>query len=279
MLKPNAPLSATACLVVGLAASTFGATAVRADLIAPPTPTPEPTPMAESEPSAAQQALAEAFDLVETKANTKANLQKAIGLYEKHLDDKTLEARDRARGYADLSRAYMRLGDLESGDKSKIAAYEKGQAAGQKAVTAAGGTFPEGLFWSTANMACVGRTRGVMNSLFMVGDLKKGMNTVLAQDPNFHLARNTLGEIDHAVPGLAGGSDERAEKAYLEVLKRNPHFTATMILMSRLKKDQGEKDEARQWAQKVIDEKKPAHRTDWQKFDVPDARKLLKELE
>jgi len=256
---------------VVVASSLMLSTAAFADVIAPP-----PAPPAPEAP--ASDPLKEAFVLVETGPNTVATLQKAIALYEGALNDASRPAKDRAAGWADLSRAYLRLGDLYKKDKEKIAAYEKGKAAGDKAVEVAGGKHADGRFWATANLAVIGRTRGVMNSLFMLGDLRKGMNEVLAMDPNYHLARNTLGEIDHAVPGLAGGSDDRAEKAYLEVLKRDPHFTATMLLLAKLKRDQGKTDEARQWAEKVINETSPTLRHDHKKFDVPDAKAILAEL-
>ncbi len=269
-------------LAVALALSPVVSSAARADIAPLPTP-PLPTPPPPEEPVAAEpekkDPLKEAFDLVEAGPNNQATLKKAIALYEGNLTDASRAAKERADGYADLSRAYMRLGDLLKGDKEKIAQYEKGQAAGKKAVEVAGGKHPEGLFWSTANMATIGRTRGVMNSLFMIGDLRKDMNAVLAQNANHHYARNTLGEIDHAVPGIAGGSDERAEKAYLEVLRRDPRFTPTMILLARLKKDQGKKAEAKQWCDKVIAEKAPTLRHDWRKFDLPDAKKILAELQ
>jgi tetratricopeptide (TPR) repeat protein len=273
--------SQAAVVVVGLAfggsaqADSATTAAAPAPTAAAPAPTPAaPTPAA---PTVAER-LAEAQSLVESAANTTANLKRAIELYDGVLGDPSLSARARSDGWADVARAYMRLGDLEKSSPAKLALYEKGQDAGRKAEQA-DATNPAGVFWTTANMACVGRTRGVMNSLFMVGDLRKGMNRALALDANFHFARNTLGEIDHAVPGLAGGSDERAEQGYLEVLRRSPHFTATMVLLARLKKDQGEKDEARQWAQKVLDEKAPARVHDWRKLDVPDARALLASLE
>jgi len=243
----------------------------------PPPATPEEKPA--EKPVEAKDPFKEAFDLIEAGPNNATTLKKAVDLYEGSLTDASRPAADRANGYADLARGYMRLGDVSKGDKEKIALYEKGQAAGKKAVEVAGGKHADGLFWATANMATIGRTRGVMNSLFMIGDLRKGMNEVLATNPNYHFARNTLGEIDHAVPGFAGGSDDRAEKAYLEVLRRDPHFTATMVLMARLKKDQGKKDEAKQWAEKVIAEKAATMRNDWRKFDVPDAKKLLAELQ
>jgi tetratricopeptide (TPR) repeat protein len=243
------------------------------------TPAPAtPTAPAPATPTAPADRLGEPRALVETAANTVPNLKRAIELYESALGDGSLSARVRSDGWADVARAYMRWGDLEKASATKLGLYEKGQAAGRKAEEI-DATNPAAVFWTTANMACVGRTRGVMNSLFMIGDLRKGLNRALALDANYHFARNTLGEIDHAVPGLAGGSDERAEQAYREVLRRSPHFTASMMLLARLKKDQGEKDEARQWAQKVLDEKAPAMPHDWRKLDVPDARAFLATLE
>lgn len=266
-------------LPLSLVAAALAVTApdARADGAAPQaTTTPTTTTAAAATP--AVDPLAEPRRIVEVEANTPANLKRAIALYEAALADATLPARTRSDGWSDVSRAYMRLGDLESNSAAKLALYEKGQAAGKKGEDIDGKN-PAAIFWGTANMACVGRTKGVMNSLFMIGDLKKNLNRTLALDANFHFARNTLGEIDHAVPGLAGGSDARAEAGYLEVLRRNPHFTASMVRLAQLKRDNGDDDEARQWAQKVLDEKSPALPNDWRKFDVVDARAVLKSLE
>jgi hypothetical protein len=221
--------------------------------------------------------LAEPRRIVEVETNTITNLQRAIALYETALKDESLPARDRSNGWADVSRAYQRLGDLEASRAAKLLAYEKGQAAGKKG-EALDHKNVDAIFWATANMACVGRTKGVMNSLFMVGDLKKDLNRVLALDPNYHFARDTLGEIDHAVPGLAGGSDARAEEAYTEVLRRDPHFTAAMVRLAILKRDRGETQQARAWAQRVFDEKSPTRPHDWRKFDVLDARAVMNSL-
>lgn len=234
-------------------------------------------PAAEAAPAAVD-ALKEAARIVEVDANTTANLTKAIGMFEAALADTARPAAERADGWAALSRAYLRLGDLQKGDATKIATYEKGKAAGAKALELTANKHAEGMFWSTANQACIGRTRGVMNSLFMLGDLRKGMNAAIALNPSLVLPRNTLAEIDHSVPSLAGGSDERAEQTLLAVLKSNPHMTSTMFLMARIKRDQGKEDEAKMWAQKVVDEKAPALRNDWRKFDLPDAKKMLAEL-
>jgi tetratricopeptide (TPR) repeat protein len=264
----------TFCLVAALAA------VARADDAAPAAPTTVTAPAAPTTaaPTPTVDTLAEPHRIIEAEANTPANLKRAIALYEAALADTTLPARVRSDGWADVGRAYMRLGDLESASAAKLALYEQGQAAGKKGEDVDAKN-PAAIFWGTANMACVGRTKGVMNSLFMIGDLKKNLNRALALDPNYHFARNTLGEIDHAVPGLAGGSDSRAEASYLEVLRRNPHLTASMVRLAQMKRDNGDDAEARQWAQKVLDEKSPALPHDWRKFDVVDARAVLKSLE
>jgi tetratricopeptide (TPR) repeat protein len=266
-------------LVVAVVVASATAFAQDAPATPPATPAP-PAPPAAAEPTAPAEVvdpLAEPKKLVEVEANTTANLKKAIALYEAALKDASLDKKVQAAAWTDVSRAYLRLGDLTKGDDAKIALYEKGQAAGKKAESLDSKS-AAAIFWATANLACVGRTRGVMNSLFMIGDLKKGMNQALAIDPNFHRARNTLGEIDHAVPGIAGGSDDRAEKAYLEVLRRDAHFTPTMVLLARLYQDKGDEDEAKKWAQKVLDEKSPHPRNDWVKFDKRDAKAILNEL-
>lgn len=221
--------------------------------------------------------LAEPRDLVENAANTKENLQRAIALYEERLKDTSLPATARANGWADASRAWLRLGDLQSTDAEKLRCYTAGRDAAKKGL-AVNANHVESLFWDMANLAVVGRTRGVMNSLFMLPELRRGLNRALELDRNHALAKQTLAEIDHAVPGIAGGSDERAEKAYLEILQRDPRLTSTMVNLAKLYRDQGKKDAARQWAQKAVDTTNPSNPNDWKKFDRRDAKQVLQEL-
>lgn len=234
-------------------------------------------PPAVAPPAAPADPLAEPRALVETGANTKENLRRAIALYEERLQDAALPAAARANGWADASRAWLRLGDLESKSDEKIRCYNAGREAAKKGMAVVP-NHVESLFWDMANLATTGRTRGVMNSLFMLPELRRGLNRILELDRNHALAKQTLAEIDHAVPGIAGGSDERAEKAYQEILRRDPAFTSTMVNLARLYRDQGKKDEARQWAQKVLDTKNPSNPADYQKFDRRDAKQVLEEV-
>lgn len=244
---------------------------------APPAPA-APDAVVPAPPPAVVDPLQEARDFVEVAPNTKENLKKGIALYEAKLTDASLPAKVRADGWADAARAWLRVGDLESNNAAKLEAYGKGRAAAQKGL-AIDAKHTEALFWDNANLATTGRTNGVMNSLFMLGDLRKGLNKILEIDPRHSYARKTLGEIDHAVPGIAGGSDDRAEKAYLDVLKYDPNFTPAMVNLAILYKDNGKEDEAKKWAQKVVATSRSSVPNDWKKFDKKEAQKLLKELE
>ena len=240
---------------------------------APATPaTPPAAPPADAAPV---DALKEPRDIVETGSNTKENLKKAIGLYEAALP--AADAKAKCAGYADVGRAWLRLGDLETVSDAKIAAYSKGREAAQKGI-AADGKCAEAIYWDMANQAVIGRTRGVMNSLFMLGDLRKGLNQVLAIDPNHKRAKHTLAKIDHAVPGLAGGSDERAEKSFKELLARDPHWTPAMVSYAEFLRDNGKKDDARAIASKCVAESASTAPNDFRKFDKRDCEAVLKEL-
>jgi tetratricopeptide (TPR) repeat protein len=246
-----------------IAALFFAASAAFAD-DAPAAPAPPADP------------LAEPHDLVESQANTKGNLQKAIGLYDKALTDASIDAKKRALGYSDEARAYLRLGDLETQHDAKIAAYTKGREAAQKG-SALDPKCAECLYWDMANQAVVGRTNGVMNSLFMLGDLRKGLNQVLALDPGHKRARETLAKIDHAVPGIAGGSDDRAEKALKDILAKDPHFTPAMATLAQFYADKGKKDDAKALAQRCMAETASSVPNDFRKFDKNDCAKALKD--
>lgn len=275
--KPGRGRSASSsALAAMLLASALPAAALRAQ--EPPATGAGPAATSAAlPPPAATDPLAEPRELVESAANTKANLKRAIALYQERLQDSSLPAAARANGWADASRAWLRLGDLESQESERVRCYTAGREAAKKGL-AIDAQHVESLFWDMANLATTGRARGVMNSLFMLPELRRGLNRILQLDPHHQLAKQTLAEIDHAVPGIAGGSDERAEKAYREILQRDPRFTSTMANLAKLYRDQGKKDEARQWAKKLVGMTNPSNPNDFRKFDKAEGERVLAEL-
>jgi tetratricopeptide (TPR) repeat protein len=240
-----------------------------ADLVAPPPPdAPKADPMKE------------AFKLVEVGKNTVANLEKGINIYEANMSKASAKAKCLAQ--TDISRAWLRVGDLKSKKKEKLKAFEAGKAAGTKAIKVCAGQSAklrsEALAYEVFNLAKVGETNGVMNSLFMVGDLKKGLKKALEIDPNNSYARSTLGTIFHALPGIAGGSDKKAIEHYEESIRRSPGFGSGMCELAQLYLDKGKKDKAREWSDKLLAIQNPEFKNDHWKFDKPCARRHLKKI-
>ncbi len=248
------------------------------------------TPAAPAAPSAAPEVVAppaaptaldrvkEAFELVEVKANTKQNLLKAVELYEAALPDPSLTPKQKVDGYVDLSRAYLRIGDLEKKTDAKLPWYEKGRGAAQKAL-AIDPKSATAVAWDAFNLASVGNARGVLNSLFMVPELKKNLGRALELDANEHYSRNTLARIYHLVPGIAGGSDKKAEELFLDLLKRDPDFTPGMYELAKMYSDNGETEKARALAKRCAEAKRSSVPNDWRKFDKQNCLDLLKTLD
>jgi tetratricopeptide (TPR) repeat protein len=260
------------CLLLSTGASAQDAAPTEA---APAAPAP-----AEAAPAAptAQSVKKEAWDFLEKKANTRDNLNKSIELHEKALGMGGLSKEEQVRVHCDISLAYLRLGDLGKKPDAMVRDYEKGRAAASKGI-ALDPRHADAHFWEAANQASIGSARGVLNSLFMVPELKEKLGKVLKMNPNHHFARDTLAKIFHEVPGLMGGSDSRAEKELLEIMKRDPNWTPSMITLGNFYADKGKYDEARKWYQKVLDAKKSSKPHDLWKFNKPDAKKGLKRIE
>jgi len=180
--------------------------------------------------------------------------------------------------HARRSEALMRLGDLSSSKDDKKTFYDKGKAAAQTAI-GLDARCSRCHFWFAANVGRWGQTKGVLQALSLLDDIKNGFSTALKLNPNDHDARLALGKIDEAVPGFAGGSVERAEAAFRDVTKRDPHHTRAMLDLAELLKNEGRKPEARDWATKALKESAPTHRGEHRKFDVPRAKQILAELD
>lgn len=221
----------------------------------------------------------ECYRQVEERANTVAHMKEGAATCEKAATAPGASKEDAGKSWVNVARARLRLGDATSGDAA-IEQYELGRKAAQAAL-ALNPKDDDALFWDMAHMACIGRTKGIVNSLFMLGDLKAGLERVLELNPNHHYARDTLAKVYHQVPGVMGGSDEKAEELLLEVLKRDPKFTSTMVTLGSFYIDEGRNDEARKWLTKVLEMKSSESSVpnDHWRFNVPDAKKELARIE
>lgn len=225
-----------------------------------------------------QQQVQEGHALVEVKANTKANLKRAVELLERHSKDARLSKQERLLAYNELARARLRLGDLTQGKEKRIAQYTKGREASQQAQKIDPNN-ADAVFWEAANAGCIGREKGIFNAAAGVPALKEKFEFALKLDPNHHYARDALAQVYYRVPGFMGGSDEKSEQMFREVLRRDPDFTPAKVHFATFLIEEDREDEAKVLLQQVRDAKRSSVPHDWRKFNRPNAIAALKKLE
>ena len=178
-----------------------------------------------------------------------ASAERAATLWEERL------ARDRADFEAawKLARACYWLGGHVPSD-SRRSQYERGVAAGRQAV-AIEPSRPEGHFWMAANMGALAESFGLRQGLRYRGAIKKALETVLGIDPAFQQgsADRALGRWYQKVPGLFGGSRQKAVEHLQRSLSFNPHSTASHFFLAETLLAMNRRGEARAELQKVLD--------------------------
>jgi tetratricopeptide (TPR) repeat protein len=166
---------------------------------------------------------------------------------------------------------------LEKNSKKKEW-YEKGEKLAKFAIEKNPDN-PEAHFWFALNKGSVGKLNGVLNSLFMVDDLKKEAGKVIELDPDHAGAHMLLGEIYKSLPGLFGGDKGKAIEEFETAIYKDSLFTAVYIMLAKTYKDIGEKDKAKEIANKLLSFKTSRDIRRLELYDRKDAEKLLEEIE
>ena len=161
--------------------------------------------------------------------------------------------------------------------EEKLDAYEQGRQAARRAAEIAPRN-GRAHFWYATNAGRWGQTKGVMRSLFLLPEVKRGMETALELDPRFPPADVLAGTVYYEVPGLFGGDLEKSERLFRTGLEVDGRFTGLRVGLARTLIKRGRIPEARRELQAVLDEKAPSNPADWTLKDSPEARRLLDAL-
>ena len=97
--------------------------------------------------------------------------------------------------------------------EEKLDAYEQGRQAARRAAEIAPRN-GRAHFWYATNAGRWGQTKGVLRSLFLLPEVKRGMETALELDPRFPPAYVLAGTVYYEVPGLFGGDLEKSERLF-----------------------------------------------------------------
>jgi hypothetical protein len=174
-----------------------------------------------------------------------------------------------------LARVCFIWGDVRAQSAGeKLAAYDQGRQAARRAVALAPRN-PAAHFWFATNTGRWGQTKGVVRSLFLLPDLKRGIDTVLELDPGYTPVYALLGNVYYEVPALLGGDLEKAEWAFRKGLALDARFTGMRVGLGKTLIRLGRAAEARRELEAVLAERNPTNPADWAVKDAPEARRLL----
>jgi tetratricopeptide (TPR) repeat protein len=138
---------------------------------------------------------------------------------------------------------------------------------------------PEAHFWFALNKGSVGKLNGVLNSLFMVDDLKKEAKKVIELDPDHAGAHMLLGEVYKSLPGLFGGNKKKAIEEFKMAIEKDSLHTPSYISLAKTYRDIKEIEEAKETINKLLSLNASRDIRRFELYDKKDAEKLLKEIE
>ena len=151
-----------------------------------------------------------------------------------------------------LSRARYWLGGHVAEDDRREQ-YEQGIAVARRA-SLMEQERPEGHFWMAANMGALAESFGIRVGLRYRGDIRERLEIVLSLDPAFQQgsADRALGRWYFKVPGLFGGSDDRAVEHLERSLTYNPDSTASLFFLAETLLEMDRVEEARARLEQVL---------------------------
>lgn len=175
------------------------------------------------------------------------------------------------------SRIHVRKGDQAKSKGDKIAFYERAKAIADT-LKATNPNNPDGWMWWAVAQGRIGQTRGVMNSLFMVPNLKKSFSRVLELDSTNATAYDAFGVLYYELPGIAGGSLTKSEEYLLKGLKHDPNYTVLRLDLAKVYVKQKRWTEAEKQLEALIATTTPTCPADFVLDDKPEALELLKKI-
>jgi len=174
-----------------------------------------------------------------------------------------------------LARVEFLWGDVRASSReAKLAAYDRGRQAAKRAVDQSPKNALAHL-WYGVTTARWGQTRGILQSLSLLSEVKEEIRIVLELDPTLAPAYSLAGNVFYEVPRLLGGDLTKAEEMFRKGLQYDPHFTGLRLGLGKTLIRQGRVAEGRRELQAVLDEKEPRSPADWTVKDATEARAIL----
>ncbi len=222
--------------------------------------------------------------------NADSLIDRAISLYEtRHLDASGLDSAraileeivagdaKNGRAFQELSKVYFLLGDRAVEKDAKLDLFYKGRDFGRNAIDLDDKS-AEAHFWYMVNIGRVGQTKGVLNSLVLVPDVRNEIETVLKIDPEHTGALDAQAMLYYELPGLLGGNVNKSIASLDKGIALDSNYALLYVDMGKAYIKKKDFEKARWYLNKVLDITEPTHEADYVLDDKPDALRLLEEI-
>jgi tetratricopeptide (TPR) repeat protein len=162
--------------------------------------------------------------------------------------------------------------------EEKLAAYERGRAAAERALQR-DPTNVEARYWRAANFGRIVETTGGVKAVLrgITFNFVDEMQTILAQKPSYVAAYGFLGAYYLQLPWPLGSVD-KAATMYARAVALDPHGSQQRVGLAKALIEKKKIGEAREHLVRVLEEKTPTNPAERMLHDLPDARRLLDTL-
>jgi len=181
------------------------------------------------------------------------------------------------RAHTELSHVCFFAGDAAPAKHDKLKFFDRGYAVGKQAVQIDPNSADAHL-WLMIDRGRQGQTRGVLNSLWMIPELKREINTVLKIDPNNTLAMDVKAMLFYEVPGIAGGDLNVAEHTLHQALALDSNYSLLYTDMAKVMEARHNYERAKWYLTRCLQVENPTFVADFVLTDKPVAERMLREM-
>lgn len=162
-----------------------------------------------------------------------------------------------------LSRLWLTYGYVKARTRQDlIRVFENGTEAARKALKIEPEN-PDAHFFYVANLASLGDTKGLFNSLFMLPEVRRELDTILSLDPDHANGLAMNGALYYYLPGILGGDLHISEIYIRRALSVDPHLSSARLYLAMNLMKQKRYDEAASELVGLINDREPSFYSDW----------------
>lgn len=215
----------------------------------------------------------QAIQLYETRHLNKENLKNSYeilsGIVEKEPNN--------LRALYEFSKVCYLMGDAQDKKDDKLKFYNKGIEYGKKAIDIDKNSV-WAHFWYMVNLGRSGQTKGVLNSLGIVPDIKKEIDIILKLDPKHTGAMDAGAMLYYELPGLMGGNLNKSIEYLNRAIEIDSNYTILYVDMAKVYIKKKDYEKARWFLNRVLEINSPKYEADYILDDKPEALKLLQHI-